>query len=135
MCLSIQSLVECLTKVNHDDKSALSQQCRRVVHTRQVLADKDIRLNPRLEKNCKNDITNLCFKSIQQFGQTQLENVDSGISLDGVIIQCLKDRVEFYDNFKNIKSFNRAYIVVNFIVDHFPTKVYYFRTNIKYLLS
>ena len=85
-------MVECLTKVNHDDKTALSQQCRRVVHTRQVLADKDIRLNPRLEKNCKNDITNLCFKSIQQFGQSQLENVDSGISLDGVIIQCLKDK-------------------------------------------
>ena len=90
----VQSLVECLTKVNHDDKSAVSQQFRRVVYTRQVLADKDIRLSPRSKKTCKSDITNLCFKSIQQFGQTQLENVDSGISLDGVIIQCLKDRVE-----------------------------------------
>ena len=42
--------------------------------------------------NFNNESISLCFKAIQQFGSSNLEDLDTGISLDGVVIQCLKEK-------------------------------------------
>ena len=56
--LYFKNVVDCLAtyiKENKDSDST-SQQCKHAVRIRQIVADRDIRLNPRLTKNCRDDI-------------------------------------------------------------------------------
>ena len=56
--ITFQSVVDCLAdhvKKNKDGDD-VSTPCKKAVRARQIVQDKDIRLNPRLEKNCQNDI-------------------------------------------------------------------------------
>ena len=53
-----KSVVDCLADhiKKHKDEDDVSSPCKKAVRARQIVQDKDIRLNPRLEKNCQQDI-------------------------------------------------------------------------------
>ena len=43
----------------HKEDDDISNACKKAVRARQIVADKDIRLNPKLTKACKEDIPQL----------------------------------------------------------------------------